>query len=118
MRNFNRPGDYALMAIPVSMIVLAQFLGKIGAVEATGPVNIFTFVAITLMLLRSLVWFEMLRRFELKSIYPLISSSYVFVLAIGYFYFGEVLSGLQTFGLGLILTGIYLHVRSEGQGNA
>lgn len=111
--NFKKNAAFLWLIAPVGMIVLAQFLGKIGATQEIGLFNIFTVGAMALMFLRSIVWYTLLQRFELKTAFPFLSLSYIFVLIIGYYFFQEDLSIRQALGVVFILTGIYLHAMAE-----
>jgi len=113
--DFKKNAAFLWLIVPVGMIVIAQFLGKIGATQEHGIVNFFTAGAMALMLIRSVVWYALLQRFELKTAFPFLSLAYIFVLIIGYYCFQESLSVRQCLGILLIITGIYLHATVEAR---
>lgn len=111
--SFKKNSAFLWLIVPVGLIVAAQFLGKIGATQQHGMVNFFTAGAMALMFIRSIVWYVLLQRFELKTAFPFLSLAYIFVLGVGCFYFQESLSFRQAVGILFIMTGIYLHTMVE-----
>jgi drug/metabolite transporter (DMT)-like permease len=105
---------YLLILIPIFLIVLAQTAGKYGVSEyEQNNINIFILISYSLMFIRSFIWMILLKKFDLKSIYPLLSLSYVAVLFVAYFLFDETLSFNKLLGTATILIGITIHLYGE-----
>lgn len=105
---------YLLLLIPIVLIVLAQASGKYGVMSVQeNTINIFILFSYTLMFIRSIIWMVLLKKFDLKSIYPLLSLSYVAVLFAAYFFFSEPLTMNKLLGTGVILLGISIHLYGE-----
>lgn len=105
---------YLLLLIPIVLIVLAQTSGKYGVMSVQeNTINIFILFSYTLMFIRSIIWMVLLKKFDLKSIYPLLSLSYVAVLFAAYFFFSEPLTMNKLLGTGVILLGISIHLYGE-----
>lgn len=59
-----------------------------------------------LYFLASFIWIYVLSKTELSLAYPMISLSYVIVLIISYFIFGESITFIKIFGIILIILGV------------
>lgn len=96
------------------MIVLAQTSGKYGVSQSQeNIINLFVLFSYVLMFIRSFIWMVLLKKFDLKSIYPLLSLSYVAVLLAAFFIFNEPLTMNKLLGTGVILVGISIHLYGE-----
>ncbi|OUT72433.1 MAG: hypothetical protein CBB76_01240 [Crocinitomicaceae bacterium TMED16] len=105
---------YLLILIPIFLIVLAQTAGKYGVSESQeNIINMFVLLSYGLMFIRSFIWMILLKNFDLKSIYPLLSLSYVAVLFAAFFFFDEPLSLNKLLGTAVILIGITIHLYGE-----
>lgn len=108
---------YFWVLVPIVLIVIAQSLGKWGVSfsNSTSIVNMFTLIAIALMLLRSVIWYGMLRVLPLKGVFPLLSISYVAILLVGIFLFGETVTIGKIVGTACILIGATIHMLGEAK---
>lgn len=105
---------YFFLLIPIILIVMAQTSGKYGVMMLQeNTINIFILLSYTLMFIRSIIWMIFLKKFDLKSIYPLLSLSYVAVLFAAFFFFSEPLTFNKLLGTGVILLGISIHLYGE-----
>ena len=59
----------------------------------------------------SIIWFYMLKHYELSLVYPLISISYIFGMLASVFIFHEVVPITRWIGVGLIMVGVVFLTR-------
>jgi multidrug transporter EmrE-like cation transporter len=62
------------------------------------------------------IWLSVLAEVELSKAFPLSALSYVLIMTVAFFVFGEHLSALQLVGSCLILTGIWCIVAAPSHG--
>lgn len=111
----------ALLTLNLILVVVAQFLLKAGMNNVGGfgtmPMLSFFLAAATsvkviagvaLYALSAISWLILLSKAELSMVYPMISISYVFVLAISALFLGEQVGPLRIIGTLLIILGVVL----------
>jgi multidrug transporter EmrE-like cation transporter len=69
---------------------------------------LFLCVSLTSLLL----WIKVLSKFEISTVYPLISTSYVLMLIPGYLLFNENINFLKILGIALIFCGVLMLSKS------
>lgn len=62
--------------------------------------------------LSSIFWLLALKRFPLSTAYPMVSMSYILVMALGYFLFNETISMQKWFGAAFICVGVLFIARA------
>lgn len=101
-----------LLLLNITLQVGAFALTKYAAVRATDYIdlflNIFYLSALVLIVMRAVVWQQVLRRAELSRVYPLNALVPVLVLLLGVFFFGETLEFNNILGLVFIALGLLL----------
>jgi multidrug transporter EmrE-like cation transporter len=70
--------------------------------------NVWFLLAISLYMLATFLWIDILREIPLSRAYPFIAIGFVLVPLAGYFFFAEPLNARYFAGVALIVTGIYL----------
>jgi len=102
---------WLLILIPVVLITLGQTSAKYGAlkiVDENNILNIYIAFGYAFLILRGLVWVFILKKIKLSFAYPFVSLSYVFILAISYYAFGEVIRINNIIGTLFIVGGVCL----------
>jgi len=105
-----------LMVILILMVSVGQTFSKIGAlqVKETGIFfNIYLFVGYVILLIRGVIWVFILNTVKLSLASPLISSTYIIVLWISYYYFGEEVNVINLLGCFLIMGGVIMVLLGE-----
>jgi len=74
--------------------------------------------AITAEIVCFVIWLSVLAEVELSMAFPLSALSYVLVMMVAFFLFGEHLSALQLGGSCLIVTGIWCIVTAPSHGTS
>ncbi|RUM06546.1 EamA family transporter [Rhizobium chutanense] len=105
------------LAVPV-LNTLFQIFTKLGATQlghAEGTIWLgdaltshWILAAIVVEIVCFFIWMTVLAELDLSKAFPLSGISYVLIIAIGWFAFGEPIVSLQIVGSGLILAGIWL----------
>jgi drug/metabolite transporter (DMT)-like permease len=101
---------YFLVLIPIIMVTLGQILSKIGTqhiVENKNIVNLFIILGYGLLILRGTTWIFILRMVNLSFAYSLMSLTYIFILAVSYFFFNETIRVGNIIGTFFIMGGVY-----------
>lgn len=104
------------MVILILMVSVGQTFSKIGAlqVKETGIFfNIYLFVGYVILLIRGVIWVFILNTVKLSLASPLISSTYIIVLWISYYYFGEEVNVINLLGCFLIMGGVIMVLLGE-----
>jgi len=70
--------------------------------------NVWFLVAISLYMLATFLWIDILREIPLSKAYPFIAIGFVLVPLAGYIFFAEPLNARYFAGVALIVAGIYL----------
>ena len=70
----------------------------------------YVFLGITLYILASIIWLDVLSKAELSFAYPLIGIGYIFTSILAWLFFGEKLTLIRVLGILLICSGVYLIV--------
>jgi undecaprenyl phosphate-alpha-L-ara4N flippase subunit ArnF len=101
---------YLALAGTIFVGVGAQALFKIGATGAESTtaqlLRVSTIVGLLLYLVSAILYVISLRDMSLSTAFPTVSLSYLFITAIGYFYFKEPIGLGQFGGLILIVAGV------------
>lgn len=71
----------------------------------------FVLLGIVCYALSLIVWLLVLSRAEVGYAYPLLSIGYVLTAILAYFLFGESLSFIRLFGIGMIMIGVFCITR-------
>ncbi len=114
-----------IMLCAVSMSVTGQFLLKKGA-STVGPIELATilpnvfaiifqpyiFFGLAIYSVAALGFIVVLSRADLSVVSPFIATSYIFTVLGGNIFFGEELPPVRLIGVGLIMFGVYLVLRS------
>jgi undecaprenyl phosphate-alpha-L-ara4N flippase subunit ArnE len=112
MSNDTRPAAlsaYLLILIPVAIMTAGQIFSKMGAdliAAGGGYLNGFVILGYAMLVVRGAVWVFILSRLKLLFAYPLMSSTYVIVLAVAAGLFDEVVTASNIAGSLLIMSGI------------
>ena len=114
-----------LISLNLILVITAQFLLKAGMNSVGGfgtmPAADFFLAAVTsikvvsgiaLYGLSAISWIVLLSKAELSMVYPMISISYIFVLAISALFLGEQVTPLRIFGSLLIILGVVFIYKS------
>ena len=103
-----------LVIVPIITSVVAFILGKMGASQiylsdfSVGQLfNIFTVSALFLLTIRGITWFILFRKFDISSVYPFMSVSYVIMLFVSHILFGESFTANKLVGSILIMFGAF-----------
>jgi drug/metabolite transporter (DMT)-like permease len=111
--------SYVLALICVLGIAAGQILFKLSASALQKSGNILDpralvtlLVAFALYGVTTLAWVWVLRKIELARAYPLMALAFVIVPIGSYFILGERFNSQYIFGVGLIVAGILVAVRS------
>lgn len=108
--------------IAVLFRVLASFFMKLGAMNmedyTIGSLlyNVPYYVALFALLLQAMVWQKALKQYSLSFAYMLTSLFYPAILLLSYFYFEEVITLSNIFGVALILIGIAIVTKVKSHG--
>jgi drug/metabolite transporter (DMT)-like permease len=116
--------DYLFAFTSIILTAFAQLLLKRGAVTVAAVeggslvARLFQVVSdphiiggVAIYGLSTLFWLRALAKLRLSVAYPLVSLSYVIVLAGSYWFLGEKISSTQIFGVGMIMVGVLCLVR-------
>ena len=112
----------SLLLLNVGLVSCAQIFLKIGALKIQGFLGRFTFGEILLKIIFNpqlilgtffyvcslILWVYLLTRIRLSVAYPIMSLSYVTVMAFSFFFFKESVNGWQWGGATLIILGTYI----------
>lgn len=111
---------YIMVAISVLLGAVGQILFKkgmmaVGGFELSRILHIlFTpsiFMGFVFYGTSSIIWLYVLSKFQLSSVYPILSMGYVITALAGYFLFQEKLSPVNAFGILFICIGVILITR-------
>lgn len=105
---------YFSLMIPIALMVTGQVSTKYGALLLSEGqtenyfhlLNLYIIIGYICLLMRGLVWVLIVRRFDLSFAYPFQSLSFVFVLYLSYYFFGEELSLTKILGTFFIISGL------------
>lgn len=100
-----------LIIIPISMMSVGQSFAKAGADEFAmngSWINIYVVAAYTLLIMRGLVWIYVLKKIKLVYAYPLMSVTYILILAIAAWLFDESITLSNIVGSVGIIMGVFL----------
>ena len=105
---------YFSLTIPIALMVTGQVSTKYGALLLSEGqmgnyfhlLNIYIIIGYICLLMRGLIWVLIVRRFDLSFAYPFQSLSFVFVLYLSYYFFGEELSLTKILGTFFIISGL------------
>ena len=103
------PRHYLLVLIPILFVMVGQTLTKYGAQEIKRTdtiVNIYIILGYTMLLLRGFIWIFILKKIKLSFAYPLMSVTFILILAISYFIFDEDITFYNLLGSCLIIGGV------------
>ena len=110
---------YALAVLCVVGIAIGQILFKLTANSLAETGSIFAtktftvlFCALALYGLTTLLWIWVLQKGNLSRIYPVMALSFVFVPILSHFLLGEKFNAQYFIGVGLLLCGIVLTIKS------
>ena len=105
---------YLLVLIPVIFVTIGQAFAKYGVLEIeknNNSINSFIILGYTMLILRGFVWVYILKKVKLSFAYPLMSVTFIIILAISINYPNDLLLG---FIVGVIwLFGGFLLVTNE-----
>ena len=109
---------YLLVLIPVTLAVVGQTLAKLGVRDVdvlTDAFNICVILAFVLMIGRAFVWVYIVRFVDISVAFPMMSSTYVFILTISHQVFGEEIGARRICGTAMIILGISLLTLGESR---
>ncbi len=90
---------------------LGQAFSKAGAAKIAageGLINIFLIAGYVLLIVRGVIWIFIISKVKLIFAYPMMSLTYVIVLAIAASVFNEVITVNNVIGAGFIIVGVTL----------
>jgi drug/metabolite transporter (DMT)-like permease len=118
--------EFLLLLVSVLASVFGQFflksgalkLGKVSLANVTGHLlgmvtNIELVIGLTCYAIGAIAYILLLTRVNLSVAAPAISLSYIFSVAIGYFWFRESIPPTQLIGLAAIVIGVILVVSNK-----
>ena len=100
---------YFFILIPIIFITAGQTFSKYGAQEigkTNNIINIYIILGYTMLILRGFVWVFILKKVKLSFAYPLMSVTYIIILAISYLLFNEEITFYNLLGCCLIIGGV------------
>ena len=105
---------YYLLLIPIFLIVIGQMSTKYGATllnESSAEssylgLNLFILAGYFCLVVRGGAWVFILKKIELSVAYPTLSISFVFILILSNFFFGEQTSLQKVIGTIFIVFGV------------
>ena len=103
------PRHYLLVVLPILFVMVGQTLSKYGAEEIKKTdtiVNVYIIAGYTMLLLRGFIWIFILKKVKLSFAYPLMSVTFILILAISYFMFDEDITFNNLLGSCLIIGGV------------
>ena len=103
------PRHYLLVLIPIIFVMVGQTLSKYGAQEIKKTdtiINIYIILGYTMLMLRGFIWIFILKKVKLSFAYPLMSVTFILILAISYFMFNEDITFYNLLGSCLIMGGV------------
>jgi len=98
--------DYLLITLTLLIMVLGQVFFKIGSSD-NFFINIFIGMGYVLLIIRGLLWIVVLRKFPLSFAYPFLSMSFVLLLMISSWFFGEAITLYKIIGSLFIVAGVF-----------
>ena len=101
-----KKNKFILISLVLIFIIIEQVLSKLGSETINQLINIYIIAIIIIMIFRGLLWLVVLKQINLSLAYPYISFSFVAILIISYFWFGESLTIYKIIGCLLIIIGI------------
>ena len=113
-----------LMTFQSLFLVVAQVFLKYGLRQISHPFSIsFSYIShllqnyylgLTLlsMIISGLIWFYVIKNYELSIAYPLVSISYIFMIFAGKIFFNESVTLIKLVGIIFILAGIFFITRN------
>ncbi len=105
-----------LIIIPILLVTFGQTCSKAGALQAleTGRAfNLLLALGYAMLILRGFVWVFILKTVRLSFAYPMISSTFIFVLLASWLVFGEPLTWPKALGCVCIIGGVSLVALAE-----
>lgn len=102
-----------LMTISSLLTMIGQLLWKFGSDSSTLNDFIFIFIGFACYGFGSLIMIYALKFGELSILYPVMSTSYIFAIVIGYFYLNEEINIYKIVGTLIILLGVALIGRGD-----
>ena len=113
-------GVVAILLLSTGQTLLKLGLNQIGGVsltsglQAVGKLLQTPWVALGLFfyMASTVLWLDVLSKLDFSMAFPMMGLNYVFVLLIGHFVFHEPVGLTRIMGVVLILTGIFVLVRS------
>ncbi len=108
---------YIIVAISIIFGVIGQVLFKKGMVVLGGfqisqiikiLFNPYIFCGFMFYGISSIMWLYVLSKFELSTVYPLLSVGYILTAVAGYYIFSETISTYKIISIVLICSGVIL----------
>lgn len=106
--------------IPLSLLIVGQILAKMAAknisLEHFSLLQFFSFLPLTaffLLFLRGIVWILILKKLKLSFAYPIMSLSYIFILLLSWYLFGETISVSEIAASFLIVMGCLFIAKAD-----
>ncbi len=107
--HMDRIPTYALVIFSILSTVCAQFFSKRGS-QFLGSwhslINADLILCVFFYAISTTSYLFTLKRLPLSTAYPMYSVTYVLVLLMGYYYFGESLDSYKLIGILLIIVGV------------
>lgn len=108
---------YFLIVTNIALQVASFILVKIAAVKADGYItiffNLYYIVALSFLIIRSIVWQLILKNKDISLVYPLNAVVPVFILLSSVVIFNESISNYNMVGTLIIMIGILLLVKER-----
>ena len=114
---YKRNFIYVLILANIALQVTSFVFVKIAAINANSYINIFFSIyylfALSLVLIRTVVWQLILKEKEISEVYPLNSIVPVLILLSGVLVFNEHISSNNIVGIFILMFGIFLIVDNK-----
>lgn len=110
--------SFVLAIIAISTSVIANIFSKRASSHLAVWTDFISFDILMCLLFYGLgttTYLLLLRKVPMSTAYPLFSSTFVLVMLVSRFYFGEPIGGLKLAGIILVLTGIALIAMSANR---
>jgi len=95
-----------LMFIVSILVSIGQFLFKYGINKFSNLLNIFVFLGIIVFTIGGIIMFISLKKGEVSVLYPINSTSFIWVSLISVFILKETMSFISWIGIFVIISGV------------
>ena len=100
---------HVLVLLPIIFVTAGQTFAKYGAQEigeTNTIINSYIILGYTMLIVRGFIWVFILKKVKLSFAYPLMSVTYIIILAIAHLLFNEDITFYNLLGCGFIIGGV------------